>query len=142
MDCSFRQSEWPLWVPLSGAIDMDAARPKLTLLACPDGHMVEVEGPSALVGRHSEADLQLPRTEVSRRHCRLLFDNGGWRVVDLSSTNGTFVNEVRVEEAELHPGDHLRIGGFEFDVPGEAARVRSLIRSIADVLDAETRKAS
>jgi pSer/pThr/pTyr-binding forkhead associated (FHA) protein len=71
-----------------------------------------------LVGRHSEADLQLPMPDVSRRHCRFVRTETGWRVIDLASTNGTFVNGVRVQEAELHAGDRIRIGGVVIEVAG------------------------
>ena len=44
-----------------------------------------------------------------------------WWVIDLGSTNGTFVNEEKIDRAELRPGDHVRIGGFEFEVPANDA---------------------
>ena len=91
--------------------------PRLVLLSYPSGQPLEVAGPSAIVGRHSEADVRLPMPDVSRRHCRISYENDAWRVTDLTSTNGTFVNGLRIAEAELHPGDRLRVAGFEFEVP-------------------------
>ncbi|MSQ96485.1 MAG: FHA domain-containing protein [Gemmataceae bacterium] len=71
---------------------------------------IEVSCPIAMVGRHTDADLRFAFADVSRRHCRLAFVNGQWRVYDLKSLNGVFVNNVRTDEATLYAGDMLRIG--------------------------------
>ena len=84
-----------------------------------------VEGPDAgkefelsastTVGR--EGDVVLDDSEVSRRHATLSFDGTSVTVADLGSTNGTFVNEERVDAArKLAPGDRLRIGTTVFEV--------------------------
>ena len=87
---------------------------RLTLI--PGGRFVEINRPEAVLGRHSRADVRLPLPDVSRRHCRVFWRAGGWHVADLSSFNGTFVNDRPVETARLNPGDALRIGGFTFKV--------------------------
>jgi pSer/pThr/pTyr-binding forkhead associated (FHA) protein len=53
---------------------------------------------------------------VSRIHCRLTATDDALEVVDLSSTNGTFVNDQRVRKAVLSAGDRLRIGRVELTV--------------------------
>jgi pSer/pThr/pTyr-binding forkhead associated (FHA) protein len=68
------------------------------------------------VGRASDADLIVDAALVSRLHCRLEASADGVAVVDLSSTNGTFVNDARVEHGRLMAGDRLRIGRFELRV--------------------------
>jgi pSer/pThr/pTyr-binding forkhead associated (FHA) protein len=88
----------------------------LRLALQPGGMLVEVLQADALVGRHSAADVRLPLPDVSRRHCRLLWNAGRWQVIDLSSLNGIFVNDVPVTQADLKAGDELRIGGFTFVV--------------------------
>ena len=65
------------------------------------------------VGRASRADFVLDVALVSRLHCRLEANGDTLEVIDLSSTNGTFVNGRRVTRAPLSPGDRLRIGRFE-----------------------------
>jgi pSer/pThr/pTyr-binding forkhead associated (FHA) protein len=69
-----------------------------------------------LVGRHSGADVRLPLPDVSRRHCRCLFIDGTWHVLDLNSLNGLWVNDEPVQQAVMRQGDQVRIGGFTFTV--------------------------
>ena len=68
------------------------------------------------VGRAQRADIIIDAALVSRLHCRLEVGNKGVSVTDLSSTNGTFVNDKRVERATLVSGDRLRVGRVEFKI--------------------------
>jgi pSer/pThr/pTyr-binding forkhead associated (FHA) protein len=68
------------------------------------------------VGRAPRADFIVDRALVSRLHCRLTAGEERLQVEDLSSTNGTFVNDKRVERAQLTPGDRLRVGRVELKV--------------------------
>lgn len=70
------------------------------------------------VGRANRSDFVLDAALVSRVHCRLLTDaRGDLMVEDLDSTNGTFVNDQRVNgRAPLSPGDRLRVGRVELSV--------------------------
>lgn len=88
----------------------------LRLRLQPSGTVIELTRPDMLLGRHTAADVRLPLPDVSRRHCRCLFVDGGWRVVDLNSLNGLWVNGQPVQQAELHQDDVLHIGGFTFAV--------------------------
>lgn len=51
-----------------------------------------------LVGRHQDADLLLQAAEISRRHAALLLKDQALWVQDLNSSNGTFVNDMRIEQ--------------------------------------------
>jgi len=62
------------------------------------------------VGRSLESDVHLPDPSVSRNHALLDVHDGSLIVRDAGSTNGTFVNRVRIERAELHPGDVVNFG--------------------------------
>ena len=62
------------------------------------------------VGRAPGSDIELPDDSVSSRHARLEETDRGWRLSDLQSTNGTFVNERRIDSAELNPGDGVLFG--------------------------------
>jgi pSer/pThr/pTyr-binding forkhead associated (FHA) protein len=111
-------------------------------LAILPGHTpIELGKPEILVGRHAQCDLRLSSPEVSRCHCRLLFQEGHWWVRDSQSTNGVFVNDQRVESAALRSGDVIRIGNFALvvnhsDAPGTAQAEARVFRSIATVLTA------
>jgi pSer/pThr/pTyr-binding forkhead associated (FHA) protein len=69
-----------------------------------------------VIGRREDCDLRIPLGEVSRKHCRLIKDEQGVRVEDLGSSNGTFHNNERVQEAPLAPGDTIRVGPVTFMV--------------------------
>lgn len=88
----------------------------LRLALQPSGATVELTQPDVLLGRHSHADIRLPLPDVSRRHCRFLFSQGVWQVVDLNSLNGVFLNDQLIRQATVRQGDVLRIGGFTFVV--------------------------
>ena len=68
------------------------------------------------VGRAPRADFIVDAALVSRLHCRLTATNDSLEVEDLKSTNGTFVNDERIERATLANGDRLRVGRFELQV--------------------------
>ena len=71
------------------------------------------------VGRERGNDLVLPHPEISRRHARIERDGEGWRVVDLNSTNGTWVNGERIETAPVSTGDEVAFADLRFSVgPG------------------------
>jgi two-component system NtrC family sensor kinase len=61
-------------------------------------------------GRDSNNDLQLHDSEVSRFHAELRQDDAGIRVVDLESSNGTFVNGERATSVQLSSGDRIQLG--------------------------------
>jgi predicted component of type VI protein secretion system len=126
----------------------------LRLVLQSSGYAFELTRPEMLLGRHSSADIRLPLPDVSRRHCRFVFADGGWQVFDLNSLNGLFVNGERVAEALLKQGDVLRVGGFALTVelPGskqappaaaeERAAAGSVLRSIVESLPLPVRDAA
>lgn len=69
-----------------------------------------------IVGRQMGAGLRLWDNKVSRQHCKIVLEEHGAVVVDLDSSNGTFVNEEPIERAELKDGDLLRVGNTVFRV--------------------------
>jgi len=62
------------------------------------------------IGRGRTCDLHLDESSVSRRHAILIPRRSGARVLDESSSNGTFVNGRRVQQADLQHGDVIVIG--------------------------------
>ena len=86
-----------------------------------NGRLRPVDPPGVVIGRGTDADIQVNDPGVSRRHAeiRLMPDGpGGVRVVvvDLGSTNGTLVNGRRTSEAELTEGSRIKIGTTELIV--------------------------
>ena len=72
------------------------------------------------VGRAARADFIVDAPLVSRLHCRLTAGAAELEVVDLESTNGTFVNGERVERARLKGGDRLGVGRVELMISAPA----------------------
>ncbi|HVH27055.1 MAG TPA: FHA domain-containing protein [Vicinamibacterales bacterium] len=68
------------------------------------------------IGRAPRADFIVDRALVSRIHCRLTAGDEKLEVQDLASTNGTFVNDQRVDRACIGIGDRLRVGRIELMV--------------------------
>jgi pSer/pThr/pTyr-binding forkhead associated (FHA) protein len=67
-----------------------------------------------VIGRREDCDLRIPLGDVSRKHCRLIKDGETIRIEDLGSSNGTFINGERVQQAELTAGDTLQVGPVVF----------------------------
>ena len=76
-----------------------------------------------VVGRREDCDLRIPLGEVSRKHCRIVRDGDSLKLEDLGSSNGTFLNGQRVQEAMLGPGDTVQVGPvvFVLQVDGQPA---------------------
>src|SRR2546421_10462792 len=94
---------------------------RVRVLQGPDaGQEFALNGPMVL-GRDPAADLVLDDDQVSRRHLRLTLRDELPVVVDLASTNGTFVNDALVvEEQLLASGDRVRLGQTLLEVIGDA----------------------
>lgn len=78
------------------------------------------------IGRGDGADIEIDAESVSGRHCQLVHEKGRWKIVNMMSVNGTFVNERKVLSAYLQPGDVIRIGGIKivFDNGSRKSRAR------------------
>lgn len=66
-----------------------------------------------IIGRTSECDIQILASNVSRKHARISYTNEEYRIEDLGSTNGIYVNGVKVERCVLRKHDVLEIGGIK-----------------------------
>lgn len=69
-----------------------------------------------IIGRLEECDIPVLDGSVSRQHARVVYARDRVSISDLGSSNGTFVNDTRVEMAELANGDGLRVGNIRFKV--------------------------
>jgi pSer/pThr/pTyr-binding forkhead associated (FHA) protein len=87
----------------------EGAEPALTFRLLP--------GNIKTVGRSAGANFIVDASLVSRVHCRLTAGAGEIEVVDLGSTNGTFVNGTRIEKSALvTAGDRIGVGRVELQV--------------------------
>lgn len=85
-----------------------------------------------IIGRKVNCDLRIPLTSVSRQHCELTIDDNKVQVKDLGSSNGTYHNSERVQEAYLSAGDELVIGPVVFTLivdgqPADIKPVRTIV---------------
>lgn len=95
-----------------------------------------------LVGRHQDADLLLQSAEISRRHAAFLLKDDALWVQDLKSSNGTFVNDIRIDQDKmLMDGDIVQFASIKFNVlaPVKAVEVadQSIVEPTSIIADAE-----
>lgn len=77
------------------------------------------EDAEIVIGRDEKCQIRLASSDVSRHHCAIRQTPEGLLARDLGSRNGSYLNEVLMEEEMLlQPGDRLRIGPIVFQVPG------------------------
>lgn len=85
--------------------------PSLFVIQGPDqGKRLELSGPRMTIGRSTSNSIQLHDSEVSRHHAELVFNENEVELVDLGSSNGSFVNSQSVERQVLNSGDRLQLG--------------------------------
>jgi hypothetical protein len=99
-------------VPDEGAVAGDVA----TLVARTGpgaGSRYALDRQLTTLGRHPESDIFLDDITVSRRHAEVERFPEGYRVRDIGSLNGTYVNRQRVDDVLLADGDELQVGRFK-----------------------------
>ena len=80
-----------------------------------------------VIGRQNDSDIPIPAEEISRHHARLQVTADGVLVEDMNSANGTFINDKRVQNGLLKPGEELRLDTVRFMLvaPGMDAKQQS-----------------
>lgn len=101
-----------------------------------DGQEVAIER-DMLIGRHQDADLVLQSAEISRRHAAFLLKDDALWVQDLKSSNGTFVNDIRIEHDKmLKDGDIVQFASIKFNVLAPA-KIESVIEQSVPEIEIE-----
>ena len=96
---------------------MDEARTEVEIWRLSGRSVVGLDGDRVTVGKAKENDIALDGdATVSRLHAVLERFEAGWCVSDLGSSNGTYVNGRRVQQAFLNPGDELKLDTVRFIV--------------------------
>ena len=87
-----------------------------------------------VVGRHQSADIVLQAAEISRKHAAFLLKDQALWVQDLNSSNGSFVNDLRIEhETLLKEGDIVQFASLKFSVLAPAQEVVAATIESAEV---------
>jgi len=73
------------------------------------------------IGRSAKADVVLEDERASRLHCGIRFLDGEYLLKDLSSKNGTFLNNERIESATLQVGDRIKVGNTYISVEAQGS---------------------
>ena len=76
------------------------------------GYRFRLDQPVTAAGRHLDSNIVLDDITVSRRHAEIRCERGEFRVVDVGSLNGTYVNGEPIHSAVLTNGDEIRMGKF------------------------------
>jgi hypothetical protein len=74
---------------------------------------IQLKAGTNSIGRGPANDFALSDPSVSGTHCQIVVDHGNVVIIDLGSTNGTYVNRTRVREAVLQSGQTIHLGGLE-----------------------------
>ncbi|MEK6549213.1 MAG: FHA domain-containing protein, partial [Nitrospirota bacterium] len=71
---------------------------------------IPLENPQLTIGRKPDNDLVIDNPAVSGHHARVVQEEGGFFIEDLGSTNGTFINDAKVQKQKLKNTDCIKVG--------------------------------
>lgn len=88
----------------------------------------------AIIGRKHSCDLRIPLPNVSRQHCEIVVEGQTAKVHDLGSSNGTYHNSKRIDQAVLSAGDEVVVGPVIFTIiidgqPQDILPVRTVVKT-------------
>ena len=110
------QKKFPDFVPPTKIAWAGDGAPRLHLRRCRlvvDGEEHVFDKGEVRVGAMDDNDVVVREETVSRYHCKIVQEESGYVLYDLGSTNGTFINRVRIREAFLKPGCTVHLGHTE-----------------------------
>lgn len=100
---------------VAGAPDPAASHAFLLVISGTDpGRLHVIDQPEMIIGRSRFADIHISERALSQQHCKLVRHGDTHRIFDLGSTNGTYVNDVKIQQTDLRQGDVVRTGETKF----------------------------
>jgi pSer/pThr/pTyr-binding forkhead associated (FHA) protein len=100
------------------------------------GRAHELDVDRTTIGRVEDNTFQIADQSVSSHHCEVHLQGADILIRDLNSTNGTFINNEKISEAILKPGQTLRLGQVELKLEAEGAAAASTTTSVKKAVDA------
>ena len=99
-------------------------------------HFILMPERSTVIGRGNQCDIVIPGTHLSRRHTEISIEGNHLRIKDLGSANGTFLNELRIDNTTANNGDRLRLDVYTFrivapDLEENKTRIRKPINELS-----------
>ena len=118
---------YTLWKDLQSQKNRDSfpTPPKISLIkqSLETSETFIFEIPEIILGRDPTCTLNVDDQTISARHAKLSYHQSQWWVKDLGSTNGTFLNQERIEEQQvITSGDILQFGKIEYEIRIQVAR--------------------
>ncbi len=97
---------------------------------------IAIDGGEIIIGRSVGTRIRIDDTEISRQHASISFDVTNYRLRDLKSANGTYLNGKRTQEAILQQGDSIRLGTttmtFQVIVRSKSSEMTQHVRMVDD----------
>ncbi len=88
-----------------------------------DPKVEQFDQPEITIGRVQGNDIVLPKSNISKRHARIIDNNGAYVVVDSKSTNGTYINGKRIDAPyDIREGDKIYVGDFTLELETQEQR--------------------
>lgn len=104
---------------------------------------IEFDSSEVTIGRVQGNDVVLPKGNVSKRHCRIVHKDGRFVVVDLKSTNGTYVNGRKITSPlVVRAGDKVYVGDFILTIDDAAADAQAPIEEPVEQTEAQVSDAA
>ena len=92
---------------------------------------IETDKSEITIGRGSNCDIQIDNLAVSNTHAKIIKQQSGYRIEDLKSTNGTFLNDLSIQNANLGPNDIVTIGKHSLQIKS-MDETRPAVKDLAD----------